>query len=161
MDGNILLWLGAAALVAVGIAGLVLPLLPGVPLLFGGLWLAAWIDGYAKVGIGIVVVLGVLAALAFVVDYVAAMFGVKKVGASGLAMADAGLGALGGLFLGLPGLIVGPIVGAAAGEFIARRDTAQATKAGIAAGFGFVIAVVAKLGLAVAMLAVFAFAYFI
>lgn len=157
---DIALWIAAGLLVAVGIAGLVLPLIPGVPLLFGGLWLAAWIDGYAKVGGWIVLLLGVLALLAWLVDYVAAMLGVKKVGASGLAMAGAGVGALGGMFLGLPGLILGPIVGAAAGEFIARKDQRQAARAGVAAGFGFIIAVVAKLALAMAMLSVFAFAYF-
>ncbi len=158
---DILLWITALAAVLLGLAGLVLPLLPGTPLLFGGLWLAAWIDGYAKVSGTVVIVLGVLALLAWGVDYVAAAFGVKRVGASRQAMVGALLGAVLGIFGGFVGLIVGPIAGAMAGEWIARKDAHQAARAGIAAGFGFVIAVAAKLGIAMAMLGCFAFAFFV
>lgn len=161
MTADIGLWLAAAALVVVGLAGLVLPVIPGTPLLFAGFWLAAWIDGYAKVGGLTVAVLGVLAALAWAVDYVAAAAGVQRVGASRQAVAGALVGAVLGLFGGIAGLILGPIVGAAIGEWSARRDARQAMRAGVAAGIGFVVAVAAKLGLAVAMLAVFAFAYWI
>ena len=158
---EIALWVAAGVAVLLGLAGMVLPLLPGTPLLFGGLWLAAWLDGFAKVSVTVVVVLGVMALMAWVVDYVAAALGVKRVGASGMAIAGAGLGALLGIFAGLPGLILGPIAGAMAGEWLARKDTAQAARAGLAAGVGFIAAVAAKLGIAVAMLGVFAFAYFV
>lgn len=155
------LWIAAGAAVLLGLAGMVLPLLPGTPLLFGGLWLAAWLDGYSKVSVTVVVVLGVMALLAWAVDYVAAALGVKRAGASGMAMAGAGIGALVGLFAGLPGLILGPIVGAMAGEWIARKDQAQATRAGLAAGLSFIAAIAVKIGIAVAMLGTFAFAYFV
>jgi uncharacterized protein YqgC (DUF456 family) len=158
---EIALWVAAAAAVLLGLVGLMLPLLPGTPLLFGGLWLAAWLDGYSKVGVTTVVLLGVMAVLAWVVDYVAAALGVKRVGASGQAVLGAGLGALLGLFAGLPGLILGPILGAMAGEWIARKDQAQAARAGMAAGVAFIAAVAVKLGIAVAMLGTFAFAYFV
>lgn len=160
MDAT-LLWIAAFALVAVGVAGLVLPVLPGTPLLFGGLWLAAWIDGYAKVGVPVVVLLGVMAALAWAADYGAAALGVQRVGASRLAMIGAVLGAVFGLALGIVGLVLGPVLGAMAGEWIHRRDARQATRAGLAAGLGFILAVAAKLGIAVAMLVTFAFAYVI
>jgi uncharacterized protein YqgC (DUF456 family) len=159
VSADVALWVAAVALMAVGLAGLVLPVIPGTPLLFAGFWLAAWIDGYAKVGGVTLAVLGVLALLAWAVDYVAAAAGVKRVGASGKAVAGALIGAVLGLAGGLVGLVVGPIVGAAVGEWIARRDPQQALRAGLAAGLGFVIAAAAKLGLAVAMLAVFAAAY--
>ena len=158
---DIALWITAIAAVLLGIAGMVLPLLPGTPLLFGGLWLAAWLDGYAKVSITVVVILGVMALVAWVVDYVAAVLGVKRVGASGMAVAGAAIGAVLGLFAGLPGLILGPVIGAMAGEWLARKDAAQATRAGLGAGIGFIVAVAAKLGIAMAMLGVFAFAYFV
>ena len=87
--------------------------------------------------------------------------GVKRVGASGKAVAGAAIGTVLGLFAGLPGLILGPIVGAMAGEWLARRDAAQAGRAGLAAGVGFIVAVAAKLGIAIAMLGVFAFAWFV
>jgi uncharacterized protein YqgC (DUF456 family) len=91
-------------------------------------------------------VLGVLGVLAWAVDYLAATLGVKRVGASGKAVAGAAIGTVLGLFAGLPGLILGPIIGAMAGEWLARRNAAQAGRAGLAAGIGFIVAVAAKLG---------------
>jgi uncharacterized protein YqgC (DUF456 family) len=141
---------------ALGLAGVVLPVLPGTPLLFGGLWLAAWLDGYPLVR---VLTVGVLALMAWLADYAAAALGVQRAGASGRAMAGAAIGAVLGAFAGLPGLVVGPVLGAMAGEWLVRRHAGQATRAGVAAGLGFVIAT--KLGLALGMLGVFAFAYFV
>lgn len=158
---DVLWWILAGAAVLIGLAGMVLPLLPGTPLVFGGLWLAAWLDDYTKVGVGVVVLLGVLAVLAWAVDYVAATMGVKRMGASNQAMVGAGVGTVLGLFGGLPGLVLGPIVGAVGGEWLARRDPRQAARAGLGAGVGFLLATVAKLGLGIAMIACFAFAYFI
>jgi uncharacterized protein YqgC (DUF456 family) len=158
---DIALWILAGAAVLAGLAGVVLPLLPGTPLVFLGLWLAAWLDGYARVSATVVVVLGVLGVLGLVVDYVASAVGVKRAGASGLAVWGAAIGALLGIFAGLPGLILGPIVGAIAGELLARRPFEKASRAGVAAGIGFLLAIAAKLGIAVAMLCVFAFAYFV
>jgi uncharacterized protein len=155
------LWIAALLAIVLGLAGIVLPLLPGTPLLFGGLWLVAWLDGYSKVSVTTVVVLGCMALIAWVVDYVTGALGVKRAGASGLAIAGAAIGALLGVFGGLPGLILGPIAGAMLGEWLARNDGARATRAGIAAGVGFIAAAVAKLAIAVAMLGVFTFAYFV
>ncbi|MCX9156358.1 DUF456 family protein [Niveibacterium sp. 24ML] len=155
------LWLIAIALMLIGVAGVVLPVLPGTPLLFGGMLLGAWLDDFGKVGVLAVVVLAVLAALAWAIDFAAGMLGTKLVGASTESMLGAGIGGVLGLFGGIPGLILGPVIGAAAGELYARRSTQQAAKAGVAAGLGFVIAMAAKLGITVAMLGVFLFAYFI
>jgi uncharacterized protein YqgC (DUF456 family) len=158
---EIILWIGAGVAALLGLAGIVLPLLPGTPLLFGGLWLAAWLDGFSKVGVATVILLGCMALIGVAVDYLAAALGVKRVGASGLAIAGAGLGAFLGLFGGLPGLIVGPIAGAMLGEWFARKSREQATRAGIAAGVSFIAAVAAKLGIAMAMLGMFTVAYFV
>ena len=106
----VLLWLTVVALVALGIAGAVLPALPGVPMVFAGLWLGAWIDGYARIGTGTLIVLGVLTALSLLIDFVASALGAKRVGASPKAVTGAVLGSLVGLFFGLPGIILGPLV---------------------------------------------------
>jgi uncharacterized protein YqgC (DUF456 family) len=158
---DVLLWGLALFAVLLGFAGIVLPLLPGMPLLFGGLWLAAWLDDYARVGGSTILVLGVMALIAWLAEYLASALGVKRVGASGLAVAGAALGALFGLVGGIPGLIVGPVIGAATGEWIARRDGAQAARAGLAAGVGFLVALGFKLLIALAMVGVFAVAYFV
>jgi uncharacterized protein YqgC (DUF456 family) len=159
VDATTLLWVAAGVTVVTGFVGIFLPLLPGVPLIFGGLWLAAWISDFEKVGVATLVALAVLAVLAWIVDYVAAALGVRRVGASRLAVGGATVGAVVGMFGGLPGLIAGPILGAMLGEWYARRDTVQATRAGLAAGAGFLAAIAAKLAIAGVMVGTFAFAW--
>ena len=149
----------AIFLVVIGLVGTVLPALPGVPLIFGGLLLIAYQDGFNKVGVIMLVILGVLALLAVAVDYVAAILGAKRVGASRLALIGATVGTLLGLFFGFVGLIFGPFVGAAAGEFIARQDAIQAGKVGLATWLGIVIGVAAKLGIAFLMVGIFVASY--
>ena len=151
----------AIILVVVGLAGTVLPALPGVPLIFGGLLLIAYLDDFSKVGMVTLVILGVLAVIAFGVDYVAAMMGAKRAGASRLAVIGATLGTIGGLFFGFVGIIIGPFAGAAVGEFIARKDALQAGKVGFATWLGIVIGTAAKLGIAFLMIGLFCFNYFL
>jgi uncharacterized protein YqgC (DUF456 family) len=150
-----LLLIVAFVLVAVGLMGTVLPALPGVPLVFLGLALAAWAEGFRFVGAGTLTVLGLMALLAYGVDLVAGALGAKKFGASRLAMLGAAIGTVAGLFLGLPGLILGPFVGGAAGELYARRDLRQAGRAGLGAWLGLVVGGATKLALSFSMLAIF------
>ena len=145
----------------VGLAGAVLPALPGVPLVFGGLWLAAWIDDYARVGGWTIGVLGVLTMLAFVVDFAATALGAKKVGASRQAIAGAALGTFVGIFFGLPGLLLGPFIGAVAGELAARGRVGQAMDVGVATWMGLLFGTLAKLALSLAMVGIFVAAYFL
>ncbi|HRL75796.1 MAG TPA: DUF456 family protein [Candidatus Accumulibacter phosphatis] len=156
-----ILWIVAIAAMLLGLLGVLLPLLPGVPLLFGGMLLAAWLDDFARIGVPTLIVLAVMTLAAWLVEVLASVWGVKRTGASGMAIAGAGIGAILGILGGLPGLILGPIIGAVCGEYIARRDQRSATRAGIAAGIGFLVAVVAKLAIAVTMLAVFLFVWFV
>ena len=158
---TLLLWMLALTLVAVGVAGTILPALPGVPMVFGGLLLAAWANGFHAVGWPVLTVLGALALLSFVVDFAAASLGARRVGASRAAMLGAALGTLVGLFFGLPGLLVGPFAGAAAGQFLVRRDVADAGRAGFGAWVGFLVGSLAKLALALAMVVIFAVAWFV
>jgi uncharacterized protein len=154
----ILLWLAVVALVAVGLAGAILPALPGVPLVFVGLWLGAWIDGYARVGTGTLIVLGVLTALALLIDFVASALGAKRVGASPQAVWGAVLGSLVGLFFGLPGIVLGPFVGAVAGELSARRGLQQATQVGVATWLGLLFGAITKLAVSLVMVGIFVLA---
>ena len=154
------LWLIVVLLVIVGLAGIVLPALPGVPLLYGGLLLGAWIDEFARVGVTTIVVIGVLALLAWLIDFFASVFTTRSVGASRQAMIGTVIGGLIGIIGGLIGIIVGTVIGAVVGEIMASRDAILAGRVGVAAGMGFVLALAAKLVLALAMLAIFAYAYF-
>ena len=156
----VLLWIVAALLVIAGLAGLVLPGIPGAAVLYAGLVLAAWAEDFAFAGIGTLAILAVLALLTYVVDFVAGMLGAKHFGASRRAMTGAMLGAILGIFFGLPGLLFGPFAGAAIGEFSAQQSLGAAGRAGIGATIGLAMGVAAKLALASAMLAVFAAARF-
>lgn len=150
-----LLWFGAATCVVAGLAGVVLPALPGTPLLLVGLVLAAWAEDFAYVGPGMLVVLGLLAALTYVVDFLATAFGARRFGASSRAVVGAALGGLVGLFFGVAGVLLGPFVGAVLGELSAQRSLGDAGRAGVGATLGLVIGLVLKIALAVSMLGLF------
>ncbi len=145
----------AFLLVALGLLGTILPAIPGVPLVFLGLALAAWAEGFQYVGLGTLSLLGVMALVAYGVDLAAGALGAKKFGASRIAVAGAALGTLAGLFFGPIGVILGPFVGGAAGELYARRDLRQAGRAGLGAWLGLVVGGAAKLAITFSMLAVF------
>jgi hypothetical protein len=149
---TIVLWIAAGVLIVIGALGLVLPILPGAPLIFIGALLAAWAEDFQYVGMGTLIALGVLALLAVAVDFIASAFGVKRFGASGRAMTGAMLGAIGGLFFGPVGVIVGPFVGAVVGELTVRRNLAAAGRAGVGAALGLALGTAAKLAIAFAMI---------
>ena len=154
------LWLVVILLVIVGIIGAFLPVIPGIPLVFAGLLLGAWLDGFTRVTTTAMVVIGLLTLISFLVDFVASIFTVKSVRASRQAVIGTVLGGLIGIIGGVPGMIVGTVVGAVAGEIVARQSLGQATKVGVAAGLGFILAVVLKLAIALVMIAIFAWAYY-
>ena len=152
---DILLWIIAAALVIIGLVGTVLPALPGAMLIVAGLVVGAWADNFTKVSVWTLVVIGIIGAASYLVDFAAAALGAKKFGASPRAMVGAGLGTLLGLFLGLPGIIIGPFLGAIIGELTVHRDLAKVGKAGLAAWVGFVAGMAVKVGIAFLMIAIF------
>jgi uncharacterized protein len=153
-------YLLAGLLVLIGLFGTLLPVLPGLPLVFAGLWLIAWTDGFAKVSMLTVGILGFIAALSMLIDFFASLITTKKVGASKTAMWGIVIGGVLGLFAGVFGLFFGAAIGALVGELIAYRDASRATTVGLAAGLGFVIGFIAKIVLSLLMLGVFAFAYY-
>ncbi|BAV34969.1 membrane protein [Sulfuricaulis limicola] len=160
MELSILLWVLAALLVLAGFAGLFLPMLPGAVLLFAGLAVAAWADDFVYVGWGTLTALGVLALLTYPADLFASAFGAKRYGASPRAVTGAVVGAGVGIFFGLPGILLGPFVGAVVGEFSTQRHLGKAGRAGFGATVGIVLGTAAKLAIAFTMLGIFAIARF-
>lgn len=155
MAVSVLLWILCAALILVGLAGAVIPALPGTAFVLAGVVLGAWIDGFERVGVATLAVIAALGALSSVLDYVAGMLGARRVGASRLALVGAALGTLVGLFLGLVGVLFMPLVGAALGEYAARRDERRALEVGAATGLALVVAMLAKVVLAFVMVGIF------
>jgi uncharacterized protein YqgC (DUF456 family) len=149
----VFLYAAGAVLVIVGLLGTVLPIIPGALFVFGGLLVAAWADQFTRVGWVGLSIIAVLGLLGWGMDVLATLLGAKRVGASPQALVGATLGGAFGLFLGLPGLILGPFVGAVGGELLARRDLVQAGKVGLGTWLGLVAAAVVKVVIAFKMVA--------
>jgi uncharacterized protein YqgC (DUF456 family) len=158
-DMTTLLLLLGGLLVLVGFAGTILPALPGTPLVFVGLLVAAWAEGFEKVGWITLTILALLTILSLVIEVMATSMGAKKVGASWKAMFGAALGTIVGLFFGIPGLLLGPFIGAVLGEYIALRDWRQAGKVGLGTWLGLLFATAAKIALSFAMVGIFVASY--
>jgi uncharacterized protein YqgC (DUF456 family) len=160
MDHSFILYLLAVVLVLVGIAGVILPALPGIPLVFAGLLLAAWADDFVHVGWLPLTVLGLLTLLSFAVDILATVVGAQRVGASRKALWGTFLGSIVGVFFMPIGLFVGPLAGALLGEYWHTRELGRSTKVGLATWLGILLGFALKLALVIAMLGLFAFAWF-
>jgi uncharacterized protein YqgC (DUF456 family) len=158
---SVLLWVLGILLVAIGIAGVVFPALPGTVLIFLGLLVAASADGFTRVGPWTLTLIGLIGAASYAVDLVAAGLGANRAGASPRAVVGAALGTLLGLPLGLPGVIFGPLLGAFVGEWSAHRDWRRAGGVGMAAWIGFLIGTAVKIALAFSMIAIFLLAVFV
>lgn len=155
-----LLYVLAALMMVIGAAGVVLPVLPGLPLAFAGMLLAAWAGGFEQVGWITLTVLGVLTALSVLVDFLATALGAQRVGASRKAVIGSIIGTFAGLLFLPIGIFVGPFAGALIGEMLHGRDLGRATKVGMATWLGLVLGMVLKVGLAFTMLALFLVAWF-
>lgn len=165
-DLSWLAWAGVAILILVGIAGTVLPALPGTVFVLAGVVWGAWLDGFERVPVWVVALCAVLAALAWATDYVAALLGAQRVQASGWALAGAAAGTVAGIFTGFVGLLFMPLLGAMAGEWWALRhqpgaaaNGQRALKVGVATWLGMMIGTAVKLALTFVMVGAFVAAY--
>jgi hypothetical protein len=149
------LWIIAVLLILIGLAGTLLPALPGVPLIFAGMLLAAWINDFQIISVFTIVVMAVLAVFAIVIDYIAAAVSAQRAGASRQGVIGAAIGTIAGITVGLWGLLFMPLAGAAAGEFIAHKDVFRAGRVGAATWFGLLIATAVKLAVAFTMIGMF------
>ncbi|MCY1550233.1 hypothetical protein D9M68_864700 [compost metagenome] len=124
-------------------------------LVWAGIVLGAWIDDFQRVGTTTLVVVTVLAALAWMLDYVAGLLGARKAGASRQALLGAAIGTVVGLFMGVVGVLFMPLVGAALGEYLAQKDQHRAVRVGVATWLGIMLGLLAKVVLAFIMVGLF------
>ncbi|MFK2893274.1 DUF456 domain-containing protein [Dyella flagellata] len=148
---DIALYVLAIALIVGGLIGAVLPTIPGIPMIFGGIWLAAALDDYQHLGSVWLLILGILSAIGVAMDFVSASFGAKRVGASSLAIWGASIGTFIGMFLGLPGLILGPFVGALVGELVSSKSVLRSAHVSIGTWLGLLFGALVKLVLSLMM----------
>jgi len=140
----------AIMLMILGIAGCLLPILPGPPLAYLGL-VALHFTRFADISRNMFIILGVIAVVVTVIDYVVPIWGTRQFGGSKYGMRGATVGLIIGLFLGPPGIIIGPFIGAFIGEIIFKDDIRYALKAGFGSLLGFLTGVGLKLAAALLM----------
>jgi len=152
---TVVLWIVAVTLIVVGVIGTVLPALPGAILVLAGVALGAWIDDFTRISGWTLLVLGILTLLSWAIEYVAALAGAKKAGASRQALVGAAIGTVAGVFTGFVGLVFLPLVGAAAGEYLAQRELLRAGRVGIATWLGMLVGTVLKVAVVFLMVGIF------
>jgi uncharacterized protein YqgC (DUF456 family) len=154
-----LLYAIAATLIVTGLIGALVPALPGIPLIFGGIWLIARLDQYRHLGLWWLVGIALVGAVGLTIDLVAGALGAKRVGASRRAVWGALLGTVVGLFFGLPGLLLGPFFGAVLGELAAGNSVLRSTHVGASTWIGLLFGTLIKLVASVTMVALFGAAW--
>lgn len=150
-----------ALLIVGGLVGTLLPVLPGIPMVFGGIWLIAAVDGYRHLGLWWLLLIGALGAIGVLVDFVAATLGAKRVGASQRALWGATLGTLVGMFFGIPGLLLGPFAGALLGELSSGTSALRSAHVGLATWLGLLAGTLVKLVISLMMVGLFGFAWLV
>ncbi len=143
-------------LMCMGTAGSVLPGLPSTPLVFIGALGHKLYFGSAGAAWWVVAVLGAFTLVSLVVDYLASMYGAKRLGATWRGAVGAIVGGLIGLFFSIPGILLGPFIGASLFEMAGGREWKEASKAGVGATLGLLAGALGKLACCVAMVLLFA-----
>jgi len=140
----------AIVLMILGIAGCLLPILPGPPLTYLGL-VVLHFTRFADISKNLFIILGIVAVVVTVIDYVVPIWGTRQFGGSKYGMRGATVGLIIGLFLGPLGIIIGPFIGAVIGELIFKDDVKYALKAGFGSLLGFLTGVGLKLAASLLM----------
>ena len=149
-------WLLTILLFAIGLIGTVVPFLPGTAIILSAAIIHRLVVGPEKsVGWRVIAVLIVLTLATYALDLLSGYFGAKYFGASKWGMFGAAIGALTGIFFGLLGLFIGPVIGALAGEFVAAKKLMDAGRAGWGSLLGNLAGMVSKLLIALIMIALF------
>jgi uncharacterized protein YqgC (DUF456 family) len=158
---NVILIVICSLLMVVGLFGIILPFIPGVPLVWLGLLIYAIATGFETVSILAVVIFFVLTVLTLVFDLVAPLVGLKKYRASNWSLLGAFLGFIVGIiFFNIWGVILGPIVGAFIAELIVRKDVNESLRAALAAFLGSVVGALIKILIALIMIGYFIYSFF-
>ncbi len=130
----------SSAIMLTGLAGVFLPVLPGVPLVFAGAFIYAWSTSFEVITVGNIVLFAVLTAIASAVDYVGGLITAKKYGASKYGLIGGILGGILGLIaLGIPGLIIGQLAGVILGEMYFGKQMKESFTSGFAMFVGYIL----------------------
>lgn len=137
MSTQIIVLTAAIILCLIGILGTILPMLPGVALIFVVITAYGWWEGFDQITFGYLIILGLLTLLSVLLNYLSSVMGAKYFGSTRSGLIGALLGTLAGIFFFPPlGILLGPLVGGFLGEYISNQNAQASLKAGIGAAIG-------------------------
>jgi uncharacterized protein len=150
---TVLLAIIATLMILAGLAGIVLPFIPSVPVAWLGLFIFAIGTGFKRISVAVIIIFFFVLLLTIVIDFLAPMLGAgrNKAGKGGIIGASAG-SFLGVLTLGLKGVVLGPFLGAWLGELISGRRQGEALKIAWGALLAVIISGIIKIIVMLAML---------
>jgi len=156
--GEIILFIAVLIVMLIGQIGIIIPVIPGVPMIFAAALVYAIITDFAAVSVNTIIIFGILAVLSLVLDWVATAFGVKKLGGSYFGILGSFLGMIVGLLIpgvGLVGFIAGAFIGAVLFEMLLGKESRTALRAGLGSFIGFLAGGILKFAIGAAMIGVF------
>ncbi|AIQ20318.1 MULTISPECIES: DUF456 domain-containing protein [Paenibacillus] len=151
----ILGWILIIALIAVGLAGAVYPILPGALAIYLAFFVYGWFFSFEPFGVWFWLFQTLIVIILFVADYVVGAWGVKKFGGSRASVIGSTIGLILGPILTPIGLILGPFIGAFVGELMAGSNPGKAVKVSFGALLGLFSSTVVKIILQIAMVVLF------
>ncbi len=160
-DQSMILWVFALLCMLTGFAGMLLPIMPGAPILFLGLLLGAWADNFQYIGFWTLLLMALLTVLTYLIEFFASALGARKFGGSNRAIWGAALGGFIGIFFSIPGIILGPFIGAVLGELSLQRTVDQASRAGLGTVIGLALGIAGKIAIGMTMIGLFLFMRFV
>jgi uncharacterized protein YqgC (DUF456 family) len=155
---EILFFILALIIMFVGLIGIVLPILPGLPLIFGAAVFFSVVTGFRYIGAQTIIIFACLTLVGMILDYVATSLGVKKMGGSTVGMIGAFIGMIIGLLIlgaGIVGFIIGAFIGAVVCELLIGKESHNALKAGFGSFIGFLAGGVLRFAIGVIMVGIF------
>lgn len=152
---EILIFIGVLIIMIVGLAGVILPVLPGIPLIFGGVVLYGVLSGFEKISFNLILIFAGLTIFSLIVDYLANFLAVKKMGGGKAGAFGAVIGLFIGIFIGLVAIILLPFLFAVIFELIAGKRKNQALKAGTGAFLGLLFGGLLRFIIGCVMIGVF------
>jgi len=152
---DIILIIIAALIMFLGIIGSFLPILPGPITSWIGLLILHFSDAI-PIDKTFLIITFAIALFIWVLDYIIPAIGTKRFGGTKYGMIGTTIGLVFGLIAPIPGgIIIGPFIGALAGELINKNDAKTATRAAFGSFIGFLASTFIKFIVAVIYLGLF------
>lgn len=158
---EIILFAVSMIIMIAGMLGIVLPILPSIPLIWFGAFFYAVFTGFSEITWKLLLLFALLTVFSIVIENIGNVYGARRFGATKWGIAGSILGSVAGFFwAGAIGLIVGPVIGTIIFEMIGGKNYAGAMKSGLGNFIGFVGGTLMKGIIGTAMIVIFVWKVF-